>query len=154
MLIDHVHYLSQFLWVVANAGTPIPTPSSPNHLTYPSLPFPPPPPSLPRPSAVWASGELFFTPDYDNALSMFLTSGDALKTSRWYSSWVVMLALVPIVLLYLVWIPATVLGLIEEEQEADSLLHRAMKGASIKFAPTMSPLVDDNEEDRRQQDEA
>lgn len=89
MVIDHAHYLAQFLWVFANA--------------------------------VWAFGELVLTPDNDQPVSMFKVTDEALITSRWYSSWVVLASFVPIALLYLEWIPGTCFGVIEDPEAIDKL---------------------------------
>jgi hypothetical protein len=57
----------------------------------------------------WALGEFFFG-DYDEPLVMWYSSKEALKTARWYSSWILFSALLTIFLLYCVWIPVTCSG--------------------------------------------
>eukprot|EP01041_Mallomonas_annulata_P000343 gene343-612_t len=58
---------------------------------------------------VWALGEFYFA-SYDEPLSLGTRNYDARKTPRWWSSWILFMAYVPIVILYLVWIPLTVMG--------------------------------------------
>lgn len=42
--------------------------------------------------------------------SFFNRSAESLRTARWYSSWILFLSLVPIFILYAVWIPLTLSG--------------------------------------------
>mmetsp|Transcript_10844 Transcript_10844/g.16510 ORF Transcript_10844/g.16510 Transcript_10844/m.16510 type:complete len:410 (+) Transcript_10844:194-1423(+) len=64
-------------------------------------------------NAVWAFGEFILTPDHDEPIEIEKFNREARLTSRWYSSWAVTFAFVPLVVLYFVWIPATLMGWIE-----------------------------------------
>ena len=50
-----------------------------------------------------------------------VSSNDAQLTARWYSSWLLLFAYLPILLLYLVWLPLTVF---EEVEAADIAINR------------------------------
>lgn len=84
MVIDHAHYISQLLWVSANA--------------------------------TWGAGEFWFSKNHDSALSMTSWNRDIRLTFRWYSAWVVVSAYVPLIILYLIWIPSTIIGRIEDDE--------------------------------------
>lgn len=91
-------------------------------------------------NAVWAAGEFFLSPNHDEPLNMDRWNSEARVTSRWYSSWVVVLSYLPLVVLYCIWIPATIMGKIpkcpsSETQVAD------MSELSIELSPTaMMPI--------------
>jgi hypothetical protein len=85
MVIDHAHYVSQLLWVSANA--------------------------------TWGAGEFWFSKNHDSALAMTSWNRDIRLTFRWYSAWVVVSAYVPLIILYLIWIPSTIIGRIEDDEE-------------------------------------
>jgi hypothetical protein len=61
-------------------------------------------------ASVWAAGEFYLTPNHDTAVSMFKWNREAKITSRWYASWFLLAAFLPIIALYLIWIPSTLLG--------------------------------------------
>lgn len=63
-------------------------------------------------NAVWAGGEFWFTPNNDSAIPVGRFSSEARHTSRWYSSWVVLGAYIPLVALYVLWIYYTYFGVI------------------------------------------
>jgi hypothetical protein len=70
-------------------------------------------------NSVWALGEFFFE-EYDEPLKMWKSSDEAFKTARWYSSWILFSAYFPIIVMYMVWIPLTMTGLL-------SVQHRDFK---------------------------
>lgn len=63
-------------------------------------------------NAVWAGGEFWFTPNNDSAIPVSRFSSEARHTSRWYSSWVVLGAYIPLAALYVLWIYHTYFGII------------------------------------------
>ena len=48
------------------------------------------------------------------------SSGEALRSARWYSSWLLVLSLVPVVCLYAVWIPLTCSGKLKPKRKRRS----------------------------------
>jgi hypothetical protein len=74
LMIDHYHYLAQFLWFSANF--------------------------------IWAYGELF-DPQNDYPYSLFASDPNARLTCRWWSSWCLVTAYVPIIVLKILWIAKT-----------------------------------------------
>eukprot|EP01035_Chromulina_nebulosa_P017054 gene17054-22564_t len=52
----------------------------------------------------WALGEFFFG-NYDNPLILWQDSAIALKTARWYASWLLLFSFIPLILMYSIWIP-------------------------------------------------
>ena len=78
-------------------------------------------------NAIWAGGELF-TPDYDFPFPLVTTSSEARQTARWYSSWTLVAAFVPLVVMYILWAFYTVTGRIRE-----SSLHQS------HIKPSMDP---------------
>jgi hypothetical protein len=71
----------------------------------------------------WAAGEFYLSPNYDSPIGIFeihRNDGEALRTSRWYASWLLVLAALPIVLLHLLWIPATLCGYIGKRRTPQS----------------------------------
>lgn len=72
-------------------------------------------------NAAWSLGELFF-PLYDDAISVTDTSDVALHTGRWWASLLLLLAFVPIALLYLVWLPWVLYHALREKQEKEQRL--------------------------------
>mmetsp|Transcript_13638 Transcript_13638/g.22756 ORF Transcript_13638/g.22756 Transcript_13638/m.22756 type:complete len:232 (+) Transcript_13638:494-1189(+) len=84
MAIDCAHYVAQLIWVVGNG--------------------------------VWALGEVFTIPGNDDDSpphSMWRGSKTATTKCRWWSSIILAAALVPIVCLYMVWLPLTCMGRIK-----------------------------------------
>jgi len=63
---------------------------------------------------VWALGEFYFA-SYDEAFSMGERNYEARRTPRWWASWVLCCAYVPIFLLYVLWIPLTMTGRISQD---------------------------------------
>ena len=61
-------------------------------------------------NAVWAGGEFWFTPHHDSAIPFSRFSSEARRTSRWYSSWVVLGAYIPLLALYVLWLYYTCCG--------------------------------------------
>lgn len=60
-------------------------------------------------NTVWALGEFFFS-EYDEALGIWSHNSDSFHTARWYSSWILLLAFVPIMMMYSIWFPLTCSG--------------------------------------------
>ena len=60
-------------------------------------------------NAVWALGEFFSDSDEPFKLWDF-TSSEARTTARWYSSWILIGAFLPVLVLYSFWIPLTIMG--------------------------------------------
>jgi hypothetical protein len=83
--IDFCHYLSQLVWVAANA--------------------------------TWCVGEFWFSVGHDQAWPMTHWNREIRITARWYSSWVLVGSCIPLVILFVVWIPATWLGMTHEDEE-------------------------------------
>lgn len=81
-------------------------------------------------NSVWAISNIWY-PDYDRPLNMFEVNDEALKTGRWFSSWVVMFSWTPIVLLHTIWIYGTATGKIIEEEE---------NATEMKVQATQSPF--------------
>ena len=60
-------------------------------------------------NAVWALGE-FFT-DEDEAYRLWdFDSKEAIVTARWWSSWILIWAFFPVIVLYLFWVPLSYMG--------------------------------------------
>jgi hypothetical protein len=60
-------------------------------------------------NATWALAEIFHV-DSDVAYSFFEFSKRSFGTARWWASWFIILAFVPIIYLYCVWLPLVVCG--------------------------------------------
>jgi len=59
---------------------------------------------------IWAYGELFMAESRDLPIDFWTFSTDAKKSARWYSTWVLLAAFVPLVVMYTVWIWGTITG--------------------------------------------
>lgn len=80
--VDHLHYYSQFMWLLANF--------------------------------VWAFGEIFKPFGvHDDAIPFTTFNADSYSTMRWWCSWLLVAALLPLMFMYLYWIPATYSGRID-----------------------------------------
>lgn len=66
-------------------------------------------------NAVWAIANIWYA-DYDTAFGLFDMNNEALKTGRWFSSWVLILSWQPIIILHIFWIYGTYTGHIVEEE--------------------------------------
>jgi hypothetical protein len=95
MGVEFTHYLSTFIWIIANM--------------------------------TWAIGELFY-PARDYPYDLFSESSEAPLTARWYSAWILIFAIAPLLVLYIVWINATCEGKIEVRK------HRATSGSEVEQA--------------------
>jgi len=94
-------------------------------------------------ASAWAAGEFFLTPNHDDPIGLLNFSLEARITSRWYASWMLVLAFVPIVVLHMIWIPATVRGMVPPRSYG--MVKDHSKGNSI-VEPDISlkePLVSD-----------
>eukprot|EP00596_Hydrurales_sp_CCMP1899_P002620 CAMPEP_0119044572 /NCGR_PEP_ID=MMETSP1177-20130426/32579_1 /TAXON_ID=2985 /ORGANISM="Ochromonas sp, Strain CCMP1899" /LENGTH=260 /DNA_ID=CAMNT_0007014867 /DNA_START=717 /DNA_END=1499 /DNA_ORIENTATION=+ len=60
-------------------------------------------------NSTWALGEFFDNKD-DAPIPLWQLSTKSLRTARWYSSWILLLSLLPSFILYAVWIPLTLSG--------------------------------------------
>jgi hypothetical protein len=66
-------------------------------------------------TTTWAAGEFYVTPNNDEALDLLKWNHETRNTARWYASWVLICAFIPITVLHAVWIPATMLGWIHTD---------------------------------------
>lgn len=57
-------------------------------------------------TTTWALGE-FYVPNHDEPISMIKWNSEAKITVRWYASWVLFAAFIPIILLHIIWIRKT-----------------------------------------------
>lgn len=87
LVIDHAHYAAQLFWVLSNA--------------------------------IWAAVELFFpnSSTLDKTVGLLDFSSQAFRSGRWYASWVLVVASVPLGCLYGVWLYGTLSGSIDMPQE-------------------------------------
>lgn len=108
-------------------------------------------------NTVWAGGEFWITPDMDSAIPFTRFSSDARHTSRWYSSWVVLGAYLPLVAMYVLWFYYTWWGTIptnkaevesrgkeEEDGVIISSRHESEEGfglTSTSSSMVVNPLV-------------
>jgi len=60
-------------------------------------------------NAVWALGE-FFTEEDDTFKLWDFDSKEALTTARWWSSWILIWSFVPVIVLYIFWVPLSYMG--------------------------------------------
>lgn len=70
-------------------------------------------------NSVWALGE-FFNGEYDDPIFMWDRSKVAFKTARWYSSWILISAYIPVIVMYFVWIPLTMSNKLREKKATDN----------------------------------
>lgn len=64
---------------------------------------------------MWALGE-FFTED-DEAIKLWdVTNKEALSTARWWSSWILTMSFLPVIILYIFWVPLSYMGKIPAPQ--------------------------------------
>ena len=100
----------------------------------------------------WALGEIYYS-NRDKPHPLWeVISDEATKTCRFYSSWILVAAYIPIMVLYCIWLPLTCLGRlehIEEEREFFALINhgsspdRVSSFLSDSFDATISD--DENE---------
>ena len=88
----------------------------------------------------WALGEFFFG-NYDEPLVMWHSSKEALKTARWWSSWILFLALLIVFLLYCVWIPITCSG------KLSNISTNASKSADQSLRKNRTSLTHDDDDE-------
>lgn len=69
----------------------------------------------------WAIGELFY-PNRDYAYNLFSDSPIALVTCRWYSAWLLVFSIAPIVCLYFFWVKGTCDGSIKSKVKKNKML--------------------------------
>lgn len=100
LIVDHFHYIAQFLWFLGNF--------------------------------VWAFGELF-DPAHDYPYALFATDPEARRTFRWWSSWCLIAAYVPIVVLHVIWIAKT------RRMQKEAELPRYRYYAYTPILPTVVP---------------
>ena len=91
----------------------------------------------------WALGEIYYS-NRDKPHPLWeINSIEATKTCRFYSSWILVIAYIPIMVLYCIWLPLTCLGRlehIEAEREFFALVNR---GASPdRFSSFLSDSFD------------
>ena len=68
-------------------------------------------------NGIWAFGEIYSI--HDAPMSLFTRSRDRWITCRWYACWIVTLALVPIVCMYIIWIFFTCTGRIDRHRDME-----------------------------------
>eukprot|EP01031_Cornospumella_fuschlensis_P023144 gene23144-28127_t len=66
-------------------------------------------------NSVWAFGD-FFLQDYSEPLGMWTLPPHAFLTARWYSSWILFSACIPILIMYGVWGTLTLQGVLVSEE--------------------------------------
>jgi hypothetical protein len=80
-------------------------------------------------------------------------SMEAYRTARWYSSWILVTSLIPVILLYCVWVPLTMSGRLDGldvEPTIDKVVTRPRSSSGIEVATSMlqsllPPLADEAE---------
>lgn len=73
-------------------------------------------------NSVWAYGD-FFMEDYSEPMGMWSSASDAFLTARWYSSWILFVAIVPIFVMYGVWATLSLLGKLQPPaDQSESIL--------------------------------
>lgn len=122
-VIDHAHYVSQFMWVFANAvwalGEFVVTPN-----------YDEPIGKCCSSACQKLNSDIIGLFNFNNP--------DAFKTSRWYSSWTVLASFIPLLMMYSIWVPATYMGKIDlsEDVHRVSLSHRQSLTESEKKVAT------------------
>lgn len=86
---------------------------------------------------LWAIGELFY-PERDYPWSLFATSTEAYVTCRWYSAWILVTAMIPLILLFIIWVVATKEGSIKPRHRGVAVPPSSEAGGTL--AATPSPL--------------
>ena len=74
---------------------------------------------------VWAAGELW-DPNVDDPIYLLDAKPEALRTARWYSSWILVVAYLPIVVMYYMWVYAYITApdtLIEDDDDQQLPTH-------------------------------
>lgn len=64
-------------------------------------------------NGIWAFGEIYS--HYDAPMGIFTNDPLRWLTCRWYASWILILALVPVIVMYIIWISNTLSGNITRE---------------------------------------
>jgi len=100
-------------------------------------------------NAAWSIGELFF-PAYDDAIPVTDVSRESLHTGRWWASMLLLLAFIPIGLLYFVWLPWVLYhALVERQEKMEQVLDEyAARQHNAEFNPALSLSGDGIEETR------
>lgn len=88
-------------------------------------------------NAVWALGEFFSDSDEPFKLWEF-DSKEALTTARWYSSWILIWAFVPVIALYSVWIPLSIMGKIPAPKPSPPPQRRVIVRRKRRSSSSMS----------------
>jgi len=100
-------------------------------------------------NAAWSVGELFF-PLYDDPIPVTEVSTESLHTGRWWASMLLLMAFIPIALLYLVWLPWVLYhALVERQEKVEQVLDAyAAKQHNAEFNPALSFSVGKDSESR------
>jgi hypothetical protein len=120
---------------------------------------------------VWAIGELFFQYSRDDkAYPFWEFNSHTITLFRWWGSWLLIIAYVPVIALYLVWIPLTCYGYLDEKEKRNekrrgslSRLSRNLSGdgsaatglrmssfdLNSVFGTVISPLAQDKFEQKK-----
>lgn len=91
-------------------------------------------------NAAWAFGELYY-PQYDESLPVTTAGGNSVHTGRWWASVLLLMAFVPILLLYFVWMPYVVWRAVDERFDKEGQLLDSAKAAAQVRAASSGPAA-------------
>ena len=100
----------------------------------------------------WALGEIYYS-NRDKPHPLWeINSDEATKTCRFYSSWILVIAYIPIMVLYCIWLPLTCLGRlehIEAEREFFALVNRGSSPDRVSsfLSDSFDIAISDDESD-------
>jgi hypothetical protein len=77
-------------------------------------------------TSVWAAGEFFVSPHHDTPRPLFNWNHEIRITSRWYAAWLIVLAFIPIVIMHIIWLYATVNGTIDPGTDTTRLIYQTI----------------------------
>ena len=80
-------------------------------------------------NSIWAIGEIWYSNrDYPFPLGEFST--ESVHTCRFYSSWTLLFAYAPILVLYCIWLPLTCLGRLEHIEAERHFFELVSRGSN------------------------
>ena len=91
-------------------------------------------------NAVWALGE-FFWGQYDDPIRFWDESPEAVITARWYSSWILLCAFLPILACHAVWIPLTLTGKLKEYDDSQVIFGDLQSTSQDNEFPSSTKLT-------------
>lgn len=98
---------------------------------------------------MWALGNIFVNyNDDDNATGLFFVTPAATVHMRWFASWVLFAAYWPIIILYIVWIPMTLMGKFPESAR-DSMMEVSPEEMEAAKSSTTMELANSHNNDER-----